>query len=181
MSVRIYTDGSSLGNPWSWGRAAVIIRDWNQKIISGHVADATNNEMELTAAIEWMLQLIRELNPWFSLSHIEGFGWSGSGLFEQAAMKKKSKDQIINEKIELSTDSEYVRKGVTERLPTRVARGRRRSKWGKIIENVQLRQTIHALLPQFSNLTRHRVKGHAGDPMNEIVDELARGAALKMF
>lgn len=52
--LKIYTDGSCLGNPGpgGWG---VVLADNSSNIlleISGHAEDTTNNRMELTAAIE---------------------------------------------------------------------------------------------------------------------------------
>ena len=50
--IRIYTDGSCLGNPGNGGWAAIIIDD-NKKIqIKGSKKDTTNNQMELLAPIK---------------------------------------------------------------------------------------------------------------------------------
>ena len=50
--IKIYTDGSCLGNPGNGGWAAIIIND-NKKIqIKGSKKDTTNNQMELLAPIE---------------------------------------------------------------------------------------------------------------------------------
>ncbi len=177
MSIRIYTDWSSIWNPWPGGRAAIILRDGEEQSLSWFQAQTTNNQMELLAVIQALLTLIVEKNPSFLLEEVTTWlGGSGSGLFENE--KVGPQKVIIDEKISLSTDSEYVQKGVSEWMETRVRRGWRRSKWWKTIENVALRQQMHALLPYFSNLEWKWVKWHAGDPMNERVDELARGAAL---
>ena len=49
--IKIYTDGSCLGNPGNGGWAAIIIDD-NKKIqIKGSKKDTTNNQMELLAPI----------------------------------------------------------------------------------------------------------------------------------
>ena len=50
--VTIYTDGSSLGNPGSGGWAALLIYQNNHKEIFGYQDNATNNQMELLAAIK---------------------------------------------------------------------------------------------------------------------------------
>lgn len=135
--------------------------------------------MELQAVVEALLVLKREVSPWFVLPSLTSFGAPGSGLFEEQVDASHKGEELVAEKIVLITDSEYVRKGVTERLETRVRRGWRRSKGGQLIVNIDLRQNIYALLPYFPNLTRKRVKGHAGDRMNEIVDGLARSEAEK--
>ena len=50
--IKIYTDGSCYKNPGPGGWAAIILKDNNQKIISGKQKNTTNNQMELTAAIK---------------------------------------------------------------------------------------------------------------------------------
>lgn len=51
--IKIYTDGSCLGNPGAGGWAAVIVDDFNQREeIFGGEEHTTNNRMELTAAIK---------------------------------------------------------------------------------------------------------------------------------
>ena len=50
--VRIYTDGSCLGNPGAGGWAAVLVDELNHREeIFGGAEHTTNNRMELTAAI----------------------------------------------------------------------------------------------------------------------------------
>ena len=52
MHVKIYTDGSCLGNPGAGGYAAILLReDGGQEEIFGGEPFTTNNRMELTAAI----------------------------------------------------------------------------------------------------------------------------------
>ena len=50
--VIIYTDGACRGNPGPGGWGALIRFDRTEKEIFGGQADATNNQMELSAAIE---------------------------------------------------------------------------------------------------------------------------------
>ena len=50
--VKIYTDGSCLGNPGPGGWAALLHYKNSEKLIVGHAHDTTNNRMELTAVIE---------------------------------------------------------------------------------------------------------------------------------
>lgn len=49
--VKIYTDGSSLGNPGPGGWAAVLIHGNKRKELSGGFSITTNNRMEILAAI----------------------------------------------------------------------------------------------------------------------------------
>ena len=78
----------------------------------------------------------------------------------------------------LHTDSQYVRKGITEWMANWVRRGWKTA-GGDPVKNRDLWERLHA-----AN-ARHKVdwrwvKGHAGDPDNERVDELARAAAVKI-
>ena len=50
--IKIYTDGSCIGNPGSGGWAAIILNVDKQNIISGKKKNTTNNRMELMAAIK---------------------------------------------------------------------------------------------------------------------------------
>lgn len=50
--IEIYTDGACSGNPGPGGWGAVLFYGDKKKEISGFVTDATNNRMELLAAIE---------------------------------------------------------------------------------------------------------------------------------
>ena len=50
--IKIYTDGSCLGNPGNGGWAAIIIEDEKKTHIKGSKKDTTNNQMELLATIK---------------------------------------------------------------------------------------------------------------------------------
>jgi ribonuclease HI len=52
MEIKIYTDGSCLGNPGPGGWAAIILEDNLKKELIGREKHTTNNRMELTAAIK---------------------------------------------------------------------------------------------------------------------------------
>jgi ribonuclease HI len=79
--------------------------------------------------------------------------------------------------VEFHTDSEYVRKGITQYIEKWAADNWRRGK--KAIPNADLWQELWALVKQHE-IEWHWVKGHSGDPLNERVDELARQARLKI-
>ena len=57
--VEISTDGACLGNPGPGGWGAVLRYKGTEKRISGSEPDTTNNQMELTAAIEGLAALTR--------------------------------------------------------------------------------------------------------------------------
>ncbi len=57
--VEISTDGACLGNPGPGGWGAVLRYRDHEKRLSGAVADTTNNQMELTGAIEGLAALTK--------------------------------------------------------------------------------------------------------------------------
>tara|TARA_B100002019_G_C21118375_1_gene522059 strand:- start:141 stop:584 length:444 start_codon:yes stop_codon:yes gene_type:complete len=73
--------------------------------------------------------------------------------------------------VELYTDSQYVRKGITEWMS-----GWKRNGWKtsakKPVKNSDLWKELDAESGRH-NVNWHWVKGHAGDPGNELADELA--------
>lgn len=80
--------------------------------------------------------------------------------------------------VTLHTDSRYVQQGISEWLPGWIRRGWKTAA-GAAVKNQDLWQR----LAEAAN--RHQVdwrwvKGHAGDPDNERVDQLARAEACKI-
>lgn len=55
--VEIYTDGACINNPGPGGYAAILLINGTEKEITGFKQNTTNNEMELTAALQGILQL----------------------------------------------------------------------------------------------------------------------------
>ena len=79
-------------------------------------------------------------------------------------------------RVELFTDSEYVKRGITEWLSAWKQRGWKTAD-RKPVKNVDLWQTLEALAARH-RVSWHWVRGHSGHPENERADELAnRGAA----
>lgn len=79
--------------------------------------------------------------------------------------------------VTLHIDSQYVRQGITEWMPSWVRRGWKTT-GGDPVKNRDLWERLHAAAG------RHRiewkwVKGHNGDPDNERVDVLARNEATR--
>lgn len=75
--------------------------------------------------------------------------------------------------VDIYTDSEYLRRGITEWLPNWQQRGWKR-KGGKLA-NIDLWQALVAGL-ESHDVRWHWVRGHAGDRYNQRVDSLARKA-----
>ena len=138
--IKIYTDGSCIGNPGPGGWAAIILNGDNQNIISGKKKNTTNNQMELMAAIRALVFL-----------------------------KKK-------QKIRIYTDSNYVKEGITNWIKIW-----EKNNWKtankKKVKNVELWIKLNTV-SNFHDIEWQWVKGHSGDPMNNMVDKLARKAAL---
>lgn len=71
------------------------------------------------------------------------------------------------------TDSQYLRRGITEWLPGWRARNWRRK--GGVLANVELWQALDAAMRPHQ-IHWHWVRGHAGHRENERVDRLAKAA-----
>ena len=138
--IKIYTDGSCIGNPGPGGWAAIILNGDNKDIISGRKKNTTNNQMELMAAIK--------------------------------ALVFFSKKQ----KIRIYTDSNYVKEGITNWIKIW-----EKNNWKTVnkkkVKNVELWIKLNTL-SNFHDIEWKWVKAHSGDPMNNMVDKLARKAAL---
>lgn len=74
-------------------------------------------------------------------------------------------------RVDLHTDSTYVRQGITEWLKKWRANGWRTAN-KKPVKNVDLWQSLAAEAERHE-VSWHWVKGHAGDPGNEAADALA--------
>ena len=141
--IKIYTDGSCLGNPGNGGWAAIIIEDEKKTHIKGSKKDTTNNQMELLAPIK-ALQKIPQ----------------GS-------------------KVQIFTDSKYVKSGITEWILNW-------KKNGWITANKQPVKNKE-LWTELDNMTiAHEikwiwVKGHSSDKLNNEVDLIAREAASSLW
>jgi ribonuclease HI len=77
--------------------------------------------------------------------------------------------------IDLHTDSQYVRQGITEWMPNWIRRNWKTA-GGDPVKNRDLWERLHAATGRH-RIAWHWVKGHSGDPDNERVDALARAAA----
>ena len=137
--IKIYTDGSCLGNPGNGGWAAIIIKEEKKTYIKGSKKNTTNNQMELLAPIN--------------------------------ALKKIPKDS----KIQIFTDSKYVKSGITEWIHNWKKNGWKTT--GKQnVKNKELWIELDSLSNNF-NIEWKWVKAHSIDKLNNEVDEIARGAA----
>lgn len=73
--------------------------------------------------------------------------------------------------VDLTSDSQYVRNGITEWLPNWKKRGWKTAA-GKPVKNIDLWQQLEAACKRHQ-VRWHWVKGHSGHRENEIADQLA--------
>ncbi|MFP4154980.1 MAG: ribonuclease HI [Halothiobacillaceae bacterium] len=74
-------------------------------------------------------------------------------------------------RVELTTDSQYVRKGITEWIHNWRRKGWRTAA-GAAVKNAELWQRLEAAAARHE-VRWHWVRGHAGHPENELADQLA--------
>lgn len=137
--VKIFTDGSCLGNPGPGGYGAVLVFGQHRKELAEGYQQTTNNRMEMLAAIKALEALT------------------------ETCM------------VDLTTDSQYVRQGITQWM-TNWRRNGWRTSDKKPVKNKDLWQQLDAQC-QRHQVKWHWVKGHSGHPENERCDTLARDAA----
>lgn len=82
------------------------------------------------------------------------------------------------EKVEVYTDSEYVRRGITEWIDAWIQKNWR-TQGGKPVANEDLWRELMTQT-QRHQIEWHWVRGHSGDEMNERVDQLARQARMEI-
>ena len=151
MRVRIYTDGACSENPGPGGWAIVVNTESACDQFSGSEASTTNNRMELTGMLE-------------ALKYIATHG--------------NSRDIY-----EVYCDSAYVVNSINNKWLERWKLNGWKTKQGDDIKNRDLWELISE---QFKQIRKHeqqvlliKIKGHAGNTFNELVDKLARAESMK--
>ena len=137
--IKIYTDGSCIGNPGKGGWAAIIIINDKKTQITGSQENTTNNQMELLAPIKALNKIPR-----------------GS-------------------KIQIFTDSKYVKSGITEWIHNWKKNGWKTAN-KQSVKNKEFWIELDLLTEKFE-IKWNWVKGHSTDKLNNEVDLLAREAA----
>lgn len=153
----IYTDGACQGNPGPGGWAAVVTApDGRKTELSGGAEYTTNNQMELTAVLE-------------ALRFVEAHWQSHNGLSFAAD-------------IQIHSDSQYICKAFNEGWLA----GWKRNGWvksdGNPPKNLEIWQELDYLTATLAgghgkssrnDIMFVWVKGHNGNPLNELCDRLA--------
>ena len=137
--IKIYTDGSCIGNPGKGGWAAIIFNNNEKKILKGSKDLTTNNQMELTATIK-------------------------------ALEYNSTKD-----KIQIYTDSKYVKQGITEWITKWKINGWKTSKKEEV-KNKDLWLELDNLTSK-NSIEWVWVKAHSDNDLNNEVDLLAKKEA----
>ena len=137
--IKIYTDGSCLGNPGNGGWAAIILIDKKKIHIKGSKKNTTNNQMELLAPIE--------------------------------ALKKIPKGS----KVQIFTDSKYVKSGITEWIHNWKKNGWKTAN-KQPVKNKELWTELDDLTYEFK-IKWSWVKSHSNNALNNEVDLIARKEA----
>ncbi len=137
--IKIYTDGSCIGNPGKGGWAAIIFNNNEKKILKGSKDLTTNNQMELTATIK-------------ALEYIS-----------------------TKDKIQIYTDSKYVKQGITEWITKWKINGWKTSKKEEV-KNKDLWIELDNLTSK-NSIEWVWVKAHSDNDLNNEVDLLARKEA----
>lgn len=101
---------------------------------------------------------------------------STNNRMELTAALKALQSLNQNSQVRIYTDSQYLRRGITEWLPGWEARGWKRK--AGTLANVDLWQALAKEIKRHK-IEWHWVRGHAGHAENDRVDRLARKAALK--
>ena len=137
--IKIYTDGSCIGNPGKGGWAAIIFNNNEKKILKGSKDLTTNNQMELTATIK-------------ALEYIS-----------------------TKDKIQIYTDSKYVKQGITEWITKWKINGWKTSKKVEV-KNKDLWLELDNLTSK-NSIEWVWVKAHSDNDLNNEVDLLAKKEA----
>ena len=150
MKIRIYTDGACSENPGPGGWAAVFNTESKCLTISGNEIETTNNRMELRAVIE--------------------------------AYKKISKAKATND-FEIFSDSAYVVNAINNKWIESWKRNNWKTAKGDEVKNKDLWEELIKIREDVCSkgicVVIFKIKGHAGNTFNEMVDKLAKEESMK--
>lgn len=155
----VYTDGACSRNPGPGGYAFIIVKD-NQELlkVSGASKETTNNRMELMAILR-------------SLEHVTKNVYKHSVKID---LRKKI-DVVIR------SDSAYCINSISQGWVYSWKTNNWKTKSGHEVKNTDLWMKIVELISnERFNFVFEKVKGHAGNKYNELVDKLAKNAILRL-
>lgn len=146
MRIRIYTDGACSDNPGPGGWAIVVNTSDGCIQYTGRSTSTTNNRMEMSAMLRALQYIAEEGN--------------------------------VTDAYEIYCDSAYVVNAINNSWLTKWKLGGWKTKTGDEVKNkdlwLQISDYIRSINRMDYQLVIYKVKGHAGDPLNELVDRLAK-------
>lgn len=155
MKVKVYTDGSCINNPGAGGWAVVFNTEYSYTHICGGEKYTTNNRMELRAVIE----AFKEINSMHLLNN----------------------DKVLE--FELFCDSAYVVNSINNGWIEKWLVNDWKTTKGESVKNKDLWMEVHkaksVLDKNGVKIRLIKIKGHAGNLYNELVDKLAKGQSKK--
>ena len=160
MKITIYTDGSSRGNPGPGGWAAVIMTPTEIIELGGREDCTTNNRMELMGAIMGL----KEVDGRLSIDD------SNADTNSLSAISNKLST------VEVCTDSQYVKKGMTEWIDGWIKKGWIGSTKKPVLNKelwVALKKEEDRLKEGGLKIVWTYVPAHVGVVMNERADTIA--------
>ncbi len=153
MKIRIFTDGACSENPGPGGWAAVFNSEDKCKVIKGNELSTTNNRMELRAVIE---------------------------SFRKILDKFKTRKDV---EFELYSDSAYVVNSIEKGWVETWQNNEWKTTKGEDVKNRDLWEQFIKLHKQIKSFGIHieikKIKGHAGNSFNELVDKIAKEESMK--
>lgn len=149
--IRIFTDGACSENPGPGGWASVFCKEKECKQFSGNARETTNNRMELYA-IKYSLEKILTCRTKYDY--------------------------------EINSDSAYCINSIKNKWIYSWVRNDWKTLAREPVKNRDLWEEVIELLAKIKekgiNVTFNKVKGHAGNTFNELVDKLAKEEVLKV-
>lgn len=155
MKITIYTDGSSRGNPGPGGWAAVIMTAEEIIELGGREDLTTNNRMELMGAIRGLQEV---------------------SLHSAASSQMPQTTNHKLQSVEVCTDSQYVKKGMSEWIDGWIRKGWIGSTKKPILNKdlwVDLKKEEDRLKDGGVKVIWTYVPAHVGVVMNERADTIA--------
>ena len=155
MHIYIWTDGACSGNPGPGGYA--YIAKTKEKVLikcAGHRDNTTNNAMELTAIVKAIKFAVN---------------------YEVA-----KRERVTERKITLYSDSAYCLNAINQKWIYNWKNNEWKTKDKKPVKNLELWQELFSMLEnEKCTFEFIKVKGHAGNKYNEMVDKIAKKAMKK--
>jgi ribonuclease HI len=155
MKVRIFTDGACSENPGPGGWAVVFNTASKCHTFSGNEQLTTNNRMELRAVIEAFKRIVGKESQYTEPRH----------------------------EYDIYSDSAYVVNTINNHWIEAWQKNNWQTTKHEDVKNRDLWEEFSKLRAKANKLgvcvTLHKIKGHAGNTFNELVDKLAKEESMK--